>query len=430
MASSVSGSNYNAAAAEEARRRAEEEARRREEERKRAEEEARKKAEQEAQVKAQREEDKKAEEKRTEETRREEATAAASEVLGANVSATTVESIFGEDFYQDDTNISAKQAIQNMANSSLYDKSVCDYFERMANAAEGLKSNESWRISMDTDGDGQTESVALADAIASSFDSELDLFIEEKVEEVIKKYGSCSKSYLSEAALKELASYGIRVDAVGDDDKTTNRAYAFSLVEIPPEHKDDAYNWLYNTEEGKNAKVLEDANGKKGSYIFADCLIPDGYAQGAELNLSSILDQMGYDCVSKADFIGKESEYSKLLSEVETRLQNGEYKGGETMSELYGNRKDILTAVKNLWGGSGSAPGVGNYGGSSSAEKALQERAEELKNKTSQSHNAYLYRMMLINEYKQEHGTMPTGSELIKIEEKAKEMAEGSFVTV
>ncbi|MBR6163238.1 hypothetical protein IKQ26_05075 [bacterium] len=429
MANSVSGS-YNAAAAEEARRRAEEEARRREEERKRAEEEARKKAEQEEQARAQREEDKKAEEKRTEETRREEATAAAEEVLGTTASATTVESIFGDDFYKDDTNISAKQAITNMKNSSLYDDTVACYFDRMANAAEGLKSNESWRISMDQDGDGQTESVALADAIASSFDSELDLFIEEKVEEVVKKYGACSKQYLSEAALRELASYGIRVDAVGDDEKTTNRAYAFSLVEIPEEHKGDAYEWLYNTEEGKNAKVLEDANGKKGSYIFADCLIPDGYAQGAELNLSSILDQMGYDCVSKADFIGKESEYNKLLSEVETRLQNGEYKGGQSMNDLYGNRKDILTAVKNLWGGSGSAPGVGNYGGSSSPEDALKAKSEELRKKASQSHDAYLYRMMLINEYRAEHGTMPTGSELIKIEEKAKQMAEGSLVTV
>ncbi len=436
MAGSVSG-NYNAAAAEEARRR-EEEARRREEERKRAEEEARKKAEQEQQVQAQREEDKKAEEKRTEETRREEATAAAEQVLGTTASQTTVESIFGDDFYKDDTNISAKQAIQNMANSSLYDKSVCDYFERVANAAEGLKSNESWRISMDTDGDGQTESVALADAIASSFDSELDLFIEEKVEEVIKKYGSCSKQYLSEEALKELASYGIRVDAVGDDEQTTNRAYAFSLVEIPEEHKNDAYDWLYNTEEGKNAKVLEDANGKKGSYIFADCLIPDGYAQGAELNLSSILDQMGYDCVSKADFIGKESEYSKLLSEVETRLQNGEYKGGQSMNDLYGNRKDILTAVNNLWGGSGSAPGVGNYAGSSSAEKSLQKASEKslqeaskkLEEQSSQAHNAYLYRMMLINEYKSEHGVMPTGSDLVEIEEKAKKMASGSLMTI
>ena len=139
---------------------------------------------------------------------------------------------------------------------------------------------------------------------------------------------------------------------------------------------------------------------------------------------------MGYDCVSKADCIGKESEYSKLLSEAETRLQNGEYKGGQSMNELYGNRKDILTAVKNLWGGSGSAPGVGNYGGSSSAEESLKAKSEELKKKSAQSHNAYLYKMMLINEYKQEHGTMPTGSELIKIEEQAKKMAEGSFVTV
>ena len=426
MAGAVSGSN-SAAAAEEARRRAEEEARKRAEEeaRKRAEEEAKKKAAEEAQKEAQ----KTQEEKQTRETRKAEAEESAKAVLGTNsVSETTVESIFGDDFYNDTTNISAREAISRMKSSSLYDESVGCYFDRMANAAEGLKSNESWRISMDTDGDGKTESVALADAIASSFDSELDLFIEEKVEEVIKKYGHCSKQYLSEAALKELASYGIRVDAVGDDDKTTNRAYAFSLVEVPEEHKNDAYNWMYNTEEGKNAKVLEDANGKKGSYIFADCLIPDGYAQGAELNLSSILDQMGYDCVSKADFIGKEGEYNKLMSEIETRLQNGEYKGGQSMNDLYGNRKDILTAVRNLWGGSGSAPGVGNYGGgATSAAEALKQKSEELKKKTEQTRNELFYREILIEEFRSEHGYMPTGSDLIEIQNKAEQMAKGTY---
>ncbi len=419
MSGTVSGYDAAAAAkaAEEARKRAEEEAR------KRAEEEARKKAEAEAKKKAEQEQ----QEKRTEETRKAEAEDSAKEVLGtSSVSETTVESIFGDDYYNDNTNISASEAISRMKQSSLYDNTVGCYFDRMSRAAEGLRNNESWRISMDTDGDGQTESVALAEAIASSFDSELDLFIEEKVEEVIKKYGHCSKQYLSEAALKELASYGIRVDAVGDDGKTTNRAYAFSLVEVPPEHKDDAYNWMYKTEEGKNAKVLEDKNGKKGSYIFADCLIPDGYAQGAELNLSSILDQMGYDCVSKADFIGREGDYKKLMSEVESRLANGEYKGGQSMNDLYGNRKDILTAVSNLWGGHGSAPGVGNYGGAKSAADALEAKAEELKAKANKLKDELFYRELLVEQYRSENGHMPTGSALVEIQNKAKDMAENT----
>lgn len=424
MAGTVSGYDAAAAAraAEEARRRAEEEAR------KRAEEEAKKKAAEEAKKKAQEDAQKAQDDKKAEEARKAEAEESAKAVLGTNsVSETTVESIFGDDYYNDNTNISAREAISRMKNSSLYDETVGCYFDRMANAAEGLKSNESWRISMDTDGDGQTESVALADAIASSFDSELDLFIEEKVEEVIKKYGHCSKQYLSEAALKELASYGIRVDAVGDDDKTTNRAYAFSLVEVPPEHKNDAYDWMYKTEEGKNAKVLEDKNGKKGSYIFADCLIPDGYAQGAELNLSSILDQMGYDCVSKADFIGREGDYNKLMSEVESRLSNGDYKGGESINDLYGNRKDILTAVSNLWGGHGSAPGVGNYGGATSAAEALKAKAEELKAKADKLKDELFYREMLIEQYRSENGHMPTGSALVEIQNKAKDMAENTY---
>lgn len=422
--STVSGYDAAAAAraAEEARRRAEEEAR------KRAEEEAKKKAAEEAKKKAQEDAQKTQDDKKAEEAKKAEAEESAKAVLGTNsVSETTVESIFGDDYYNDNTNVSASEAISRMKKSSLYDETVGCYFDRMSRAAEGLKSNESWRISMDTDGDGQTESVALADAIASSFDSELDLFIEEKVEEVIKKYGHCSKQYLSEAALKELASYGIRVDAVGDDDKTTNRAYAFSLVEVPPEHKNDAYNWMYNTEEGKNAKVLEDKNGKKGSYIFADCLIPDGYAQGAELNLSSILDQMGYDCVSKADFIGREGDYTKLMSELETRLSNGEYKGGQSINDLYGNRKDILTAVSNLWGGHGSAPGVGNYGGASSAAEALKAKAEEMKEKANKLRDELFYREMLIEQYRSENGHMPTGSALVEIQNKAKDMAENTY---
>jgi hypothetical protein len=67
---------------------------------------------------------------------------------------------------------------------------------------------------------------------------------------------------------------------------------------------------------GDNAEILEDAAGKKGSIIFADCLTSDGTAQGAEMNLSSILDQMGYECVSKADFMGQEQQYYDLLENI------------------------------------------------------------------------------------------------------------------
>ena len=85
-----------------------------------------------------------------------------------------------------------------------------------------------------------------------------------------------------------------------------------------------------------DAKILTDSNGKKGSMIFSDCLVPDGNAQGAELNLSSILDTMGYDCISKADFVGREDEYHALIHEIGEDLINGEYTSdGTTHADIY-----------------------------------------------------------------------------------------------
>lgn len=297
-------------------------------------------------------------------------------------------SVFDSSYYNDSNNTTAAQAIQNLINnSSLFGSSVGAYQSRMVCGVEQLVNNEEWRIAMDTDGDGEQESVKLADAIASSFDSELDLYIQEKVNDVIEKYGASSLvGYLTEPALKELASFGIRVDSIGDLESITNRTYSFTLVEVPDDiaaqGADAIHDWLYNTEEGKNAKAIEDANGKKGSYIFSDCLIPDGCAQGAEVNLSSILDQMGYDCISKADFIGKEDDYFKLMETIEQDRLNGWSSGmfkfgDETMSDLYGNRKDIRQSVQDLWGGRGPAPGIYGTGGASSPSELEGLTAEE-----------------------------------------------------
>lgn len=331
-------------------------------------------------------------------------------------------SIKGNDYYSDNRNVSSSEAIRNLMNSSIFDKSVGCYFDRMSNAVNKLTQNDSWRISMDVDGDGKVdegETANLADAIASSFDSELDLYIQEEVNKVMAKYGSCSKSYLGEAALKELAAKGIRVDAVGDGEKMTNRAYAFSLMEIPADVKGDmekAYEYLYNSEEGKNAKVLEDANGKKGSYIFADCLIPDGYAQGAEVNLSSILDQMGYDCISKADFLGREDEYEALIQAVGDNLDAGLYLASEsTLNDVYGHTKNIIESVHNLWGGSGSAPGMNGISGGEKTPEELAQEEKELNEKQENYKKKLLEKA--IEDYKAEHdGEAPTGADLIMLE--------------
>lgn len=316
-------------------------------------------------------------------------------------SGTASGSIFSSSYYADTTNISAQDALKNLINNaSLFGSSVGAYESRMVCAVEELVNNEEWRIAMDIDGDGEQDSVKLADAIAASFDSELDLYIQEKVNDVIEKYGASSKvGYLTENALKELASYGIRVDSIGDLESITNRVYSFTLVDVPDDiaaqGADAIHNWLYNTEEGKNAKAIEDANGKKGSYIFGDCLIPDGCAQGAEINLSSILDQMGYDCISKADFIGNEEEYFKLIESIDQDRLNGWSSGmftvgDETMSDLYGNRKDILQSVHDLWAGSGAAPGVYGTGGGVGADGLTDEQRAEKEQKETREIKKYI----------------------------------------
>lgn len=105
--------------------------------------------------------------------------------------------------------------------------------------------------------------------------------------------------------------------------------------------------------------------------IFSDALIPDGVANGAEINLSSILDTLGgYECISKADFIGREDDYFELMDNLETMINNGEFQGTSTIADLYSeNTLDISTAVRAVYTANGDAPG--QWGGSRSFEDNL-----------------------------------------------------------
>lgn len=305
-------------------------------------------------------------------------------------------SVRSSDFYSDNNKMSVSNAFSTLKNSSLFaNDNICGYRERMEKAITRLQSNEAWTVSMDSDGDGEYEDVKLLDAIAGSFDSELDLYIQDKVEQIMRKYGSCSKQYLSQKALDELKSYGIVVESVGGSDKNSNRVYSFSLVD-------------------SDGNVLTDANGKKGSIIFGDCLIPDGYAQGAEVQLASILDCMGYDCITKADFVGRESEYNDVLKQIEENIQNGLYEGDGDTSSIYGNIKDIVKSVSDLWGGHGSVPGgtgVFDENGNEIKE-GLESEIEENKKLNEYSKKV----QKEIAKYREEYGEEPTGAALRKIE--------------
>ena len=249
----------------------------------------------------------------------------------------------------------------------LFGRSIVDGAGRI----DALLENDDWRVDMDVDGDGVIEDgVSIADAIALSCDSELDLYIQNELEKIIQKYGpECNFNMRAmfgdknSPALVELARLGIRADAVGDDSAWQNRTYAFSLVEpVLPEgvesidelSDEELYNAIYH----KDAKVLEDANGGKGSFIFSDCLIPDGTANGAEINLASILDTMGYECISKADFVENPDEYFALMDEIGSMVANGEFDASSTIADIYSeNTLDISTAVRAVYTANGNAYG-------------------------------------------------------------------------
>ena len=322
--------------------------------------------------------------------------------------------------YKDDENKSAKEAFAALTEAGILNE---QYYDRMVCATEKLVQNNDWMISI-ADENGNISDVALADAVAASFDSELDLYIQDIVGEVMAKYGTCSKGYLSDQARAELAAKGIRVDSVGQGDEengsNTNRVYSFSLVELPANFEsmspEEQMEFVYSDD----AKIVEDKAGNKGSYLFADALIPDGYAQNAEINMSSILDTMGYDCISKADFIGadgkfNQAEYDAMLSEVGDLVNSGELTGSDKISDIYGNTREICDSIKRLWGGDGAAPGqygIGGGDGTTAAEKAKEEK--ELNDK---------YEKILDQkkaDYKEEHGEEATGDDLAKLESEAK----------
>jgi len=346
--------------------------------------------------------------------------------------------------------------------SSLFNRSVVDG----SYAVNDIINNKEWRVDMDTDGDGEIEDgVAIADAIASSFDSELDLYIQEQLENIMEKYNCYNLKALFGApdsqALKDLARLGIRADAVGDDSAWQNRTYSFSLVELPDNIEELSDEELLELVYSDDAKILEDKNGKKGSIIFSDCLIPDGIANGAEINLSSILDVMGYDCISKADFVNNPDEYYELLDAIGENLTNGAYtSSGTTIKDIYGEKTlDIATATRAVYTANGAAYGVkgwansaisfednlafiesrglgsaggniisglgasnGSLGDSSSLEDSKLDKAKEKENEKVKKEAEKILEHK-INEYKQEKGEAPTGLDLDRLTREANQEA-------
>ena len=278
--------------------------------------------------------------------------------------------------FDDDVKKDGKSAMSDIQGSSFYrGRNDTKQNARMIKQLNQIQGEcKRWNVTMDADGDGQKEVKTLAQTVADSYDSVLDLYITDQVEKMMDKYGTGTNhgGYLSDAALEELAEKGIRADSVGDN---SNRIYSFSLIDVKDdirallekEVKTDAEKkQIWDAVYANDAVVMKDSNGKKGSCVFADCLVPDGSAQKCEINLSSILDKMGYDCISKADFEGKESEYMELLSKVEENINNGSYhelnRGNtQTISDTYGKVGSVRQALNTLWKHDTSGSGGGKF---------------------------------------------------------------------
>lgn len=206
-------------------------------------------------------------------------------------------------------------------------------------------------ITMDTNGDGVMEEVSIAEAIEKSSDSVLDLYAKYVYDQAIERFGTkfyWGGSFNSPEAKAFFEEHGIQVSQL------SNRTYVFSVVD-------------------SDGNLLEDENGNTGEYIFSDCLIPDGYAQGAESNMYSLLDVMGKDILSQADFIGHEDEYLQLMAEVGADIQSGNYQSSGKKTQ------DIFGEAKSSW--RNAAPSSGANGESLLSEEQLEELQE--KNKDS-----------------------------------------------
>ena len=151
---------------------------------------------------------------------------------------------------------------------------------------KGLINNKDWRVDMDIDGDGVVdEDIALAEAVARSFDSELDLYIQENLEGLFEKYNCYNlRSLFGKAdgeAIRELERLGIRADAVGDEDAWQNRTYAFSLVDLSGFENKGRFDELMSlVDEGKELSVDEKEELEKLQTELHDYL----YSEDAKIN--------------------------------------------------------------------------------------------------------------------------------------------------
>lgn len=188
-----------------------------------------------------------------------------------------------------------------------------------------------------TDKDGVTKSGV--EAMADSYDSVLDLLTQSQFQKVLAEYGAGTftnnNNFLAHAdEIRE--KYGIDIKEVSTQnldgseaiDGISHRTFEISLVD-------------------ENGKIIEDADGNKSTILFGDWVIPDGTAQGAEFDFISVIDECGFDCVSKADFIDNEA----FASNPEFQDENGNYDAGKAYAYVISQLENDFNNMKS--GGEG-----------------------------------------------------------------------------
>lgn len=183
-----------------------------------------------------------------------------------------------------------------------------------------------------TDANGETMSGV--EAMAKSYDSVLDLYTQEQFKKVLEDYGygtfTNNCQFLKHTdEIRE--KYGIDIkmvetqrDGKRDVAGVQNRTFEISLVD-------------------KDGNIIEDEDGNKSTILFGDWVIPDGCAQGAEFDFISVIDQAGFDCVSKADFIDNEA----FKNNPEFQDANGNYDPGKAYAYVIGQLENEYNSVKN-----------------------------------------------------------------------------------
>lgn len=167
------------------------------------------------------------------------------------------------------------------------------------------------------------------DTIAASYDSVLDLVLDEKLNRAIMELTGRENG--QDINWKSLAkNYGARLQ----------KEYGI-VINISKGY--DRNCWVSLVDE--NGNVIQDENGHLAQVKKSDAMLPDGLAQDVEKFASGAVDAMGYDCLSVLDFTPEEYEFIKQLAYSD--MSNSELGTASSVKAKYGGviSKDFAASI-------------------------------------------------------------------------------------